>query len=102
MKFLAIMGHGETRPKVRDLFRKYQVSMFSSMDIRGCNCDKKGIDALSWWPADQMLGVYSSLCFAIVDDHKADAIMLELEQSPITVDGDFPARAFLMNVEKTV
>jgi hypothetical protein len=101
MKFLAIMGHQETRPRVRDLFRKYQVSMFSSMDIRGCNCEKKGSELQSWWPADQLLGVYSSLCFAIVDDLKAEAIMLELEQSPITVDGDFPSRAFLMNVEKT-
>jgi hypothetical protein len=101
MKFLAIMGHQETRPKVRELFRKYQVIMFSSMDIRGCNCEKTGPEVQAWWPADQMTGVYSSLCFAIVDDHKADAIMLELEQSPITVDGDFPARAFLMNVEKT-
>jgi hypothetical protein len=101
MKFLAIMGHEETRPMVRDLFRKYQVSMFSSMNIRGCNCEKKGREAQSWWPSDQMLGLYSALCFAIVEDHKADAIMLELEGNPITVDGDFPARAFLMNVEKT-
>lgn len=48
-----------------------------------------------------MIGTYSSLCFAILDDDKAEAIMQELEKNPIVVDKDFPARAFLMNVEKT-
>ncbi|NTV97537.1 MAG: hypothetical protein HGA70_00020 [Chlorobiaceae bacterium] len=36
MKFLAIMGHRETRPMERDMFRKYQASMFSIIDIKGC------------------------------------------------------------------
>jgi len=49
-----------------------------------------------------MIGSYSSLCFAILDDNKAESIMLELEKNPIAEDKDFPARAFLMNVEKTV
>lgn|GEM_PF-168771 len=102
MKFLAIMGHEETRPKVRSLFKEYQVNMFSNVAIRGCNCEKKGLQAQAWWPTDEMIGSYSSLCFAILDDDKAYAIMLELEKNPIVVDNDFPARAFLMNVEKTV
>ena len=38
---------------------------------------------------------------AILDDDKAEAIMLELAKNPIAVEKDFPARAFLMNVEKT-
>jgi hypothetical protein len=37
----------------------------------------------------------------VLDDDKAEAIMEELETNPIAVDRDFPARAFLMNVEKT-
>lgn len=101
MKFLAVMGHEETRPKVRRLFQEYQVHMISSMDIRGCNCEKTGLTGAAWWPTDQMAGSYSSLCFAILDDDKAEAIMLELEKNPIAEDKDFPARAFLMNVEKT-
>jgi len=101
MKFIAIMGHEETRPLVRNLFRKFQVHMFSNVAIRGCNCDRKENSQQSWWPSDDMIGTYSSLCFAILDDDKADAIMLELEANPIAVDKDFPARAFLMNVEKT-
>ena len=100
MKFLAVMGHEETRPKVRALFKEHQVKMFSSFDIMGCNCDSHGTGVQSWWPTDAMPGAYSSLCFAILDDDKADAIMLEIEKNPIVVDRDFPARAFLMNVEK--
>ena len=101
MKFLAIMGHEETRPKVRHLFQEHQVSMISSMDIRGCNCEATGVKREAWWPTDEIIGTYSSLCFAILDDDKAEAIMKELEKNPIAVDKDFPVRAFLMNVEKT-
>jgi hypothetical protein len=102
MKFLAIMGHEETRPKVRALFQHYQVHMFSNVAIKGCNCEKKGLQQQAWWPTDEMVATYSSLCFAILDDDKAEAIMLELEKNPIVVDKDFPAKAFLMNVEKTL
>ena len=101
MKFLAIMGYEETRPKVRSLFQEHKVSMISIMDIRGCNCEKTGLQAEAWFNADEIVGTYSTLCFAILDDEKAAAIMLELEKNPIAVDKDFPARAFLMNVEKT-
>ena len=101
MKFLAIMGHEETRPKVRRLFQEHKVSMISSMDIRGCNCEKTGFPGQAWWPTDEMIGTHSSLCFAILDDDKAEAIMQEFEKNPIAVDKDFPARVFLMNVEKT-
>lgn len=102
MKFLAVMGHEESRPKVRALFKEHQVMMFSSFDIMGCNCESHGAEQHSWWPTDAMPGAYSSLCFAILDDEKADAIMLELEKNPIAVEKEFPARAFLMHVEKTV
>lgn len=101
MKFLAIMGHEETRPKVRDLFRQFDVLMFSTMSISGCFCDK-GISNQKWWPSDKGVGSYSSLCFAILDDDKASAIMAELEKHPIALEPEFPARAFLMNVENMV
>jgi len=94
MKFLAIMGHEETRPMVRRLFQEHQVLMISSMDIRGCNCEKTGSMGQAWWPTDESIGTYSSLCFAILDDDKAEAIMRELEKKPIAVDKDFPARLF--------
>ncbi|ACF45302.1 MAG: hypothetical protein OQK66_05395 [Prosthecochloris sp.] len=101
MKFLAIMGHEETRPQVRELFRKFDVLMFSSMSIKGCFCDK-GVTSQAWWPSDKGIGSYSSMCFAILEDHKADDIIAELEHQPIAIEPGFPARAFLMNVEKMV
>ena len=100
MKFLAIMGHEETRPQVRKLFQQHRVHMFSNRAIRGCNCQRSEMESMSWWPSDESLGTYSSLCFAILDASKAEEIMAELEKNPIAVDKDFPARAFLMNVEK--
>jgi len=101
MKFIAIMGHEETRQKVRALFQKYQVHMFSNVAIRGCNCEGRGSQQQAWWPTNEMPASYSSLCFALLDDDKAEAMMAELEKNPIVVDNDFPAKAFLMNVEKT-
>ena len=62
MKFLAIMGYEETRPKVRSLFQEHKVSMISSMDIRGCNCEKTGLQAEAWFNADEIVGTYSTLC----------------------------------------
>jgi hypothetical protein len=101
MKFLAIMGHEETRPQVRELFRRFEVLMFSNMSIKGCYCDK-GLTPQSWWPSDKGVGSYSSLCFAILDDGKADDIIRELETNPIAIEPGFPARAFVMNVEKII
>ncbi|ACF12313.1 conserved hypothetical protein [Chlorobaculum parvum NCIB 8327] len=101
MKLLAVMGHEETRPLVRELFKKHRVNMFSNISIRGCNCQPSDFESQSWWPADESIGAYSSLCFAILEDDKAVSIMEELESKPVAVEPNFPARAFLMNVEKT-
>jgi len=101
MKMLAIMGHEQTRPLVRDLFKKHRVNMFSNISIRGCNCQPSDFESQAWWPSVESMGAYSSLCFAILDDDKAVAIMEELERKPVAADPSFPARAFLMNVEKT-
>jgi len=84
---------------VRSLFKKYQVLVISNLSIRGCYCDSK-MSEQAWWPSDREVGAYSSLCFAILEDDKAEAIMKELEKNPIATDPGFPARAFLMNVEK--
>uniref|UniRef100_Q3AUC3 Uncharacterized protein n=1 Tax=Chlorobium chlorochromatii (strain CaD3) TaxID=340177 RepID=Q3AUC3_CHLCH len=101
MKFIAIMGHEETRPQVRALFQKYQVHLFSNLSIKGCSCEQKGGEQPTWWPSNEMPTSYTSLCFAILEDEKAEALMTELEKNPIAIEKDFPARAFLMNVERT-
>lgn len=101
MKFLAVMGHEETRPLVRELFRKHRVTMFSNISIRGCNCQPTEFEEEAWWPSEESIGAYSSLCFAILDDDKALEVMEEIKERPVAVDPNFPARAFLMNVEQT-
>lgn len=100
MKFIAIIGDEETRPLVRRMFTAHQVSLFSSIAIRGCSCETSA-EPLAWWPAGKDIPtVYSSLCFAIVDDQKAENIMKSIEANPVAADPAFPARVFMMNVEK--
>ncbi|NTU68379.1 MAG: hypothetical protein HGB02_05825 [Chlorobiaceae bacterium] len=99
MKLLAIIGDEESRPKVRKLFMSHGVHMFSNIAIRGCSCDGAQ-QPPAWWPGEQNMSTYSSLCFAILDDGKAEAIMAELEKSPVATDPAFPSRTFVMAVEK--
>lgn len=99
MKLIAIIGDEETRPQVRQLFMSHGVHMFSNVAIRGCSCDTAR-EPLAWWPMEKNMSTYSSLCFAILDDGKAEAIMAELEKKPVATDPAFPARAFVMGVEK--
>jgi hypothetical protein len=101
MKLLAIIGDEETRPSVRKLFMTHGVHMFSNVAIRGCSCDAAK-EPPAWWPGDKNMSTYSSLCFAILDDEKADAIMAEIEKDPIAIDPAFPSRAFVLNVEKMI
>ncbi|MCE1273170.1 MAG: hypothetical protein HGB01_01695 [Chlorobiaceae bacterium] len=99
MKFLAIIGDEETRPQVRKLFMSHGVHMFSNVAIRGCSCDAVK-QPPAWWPGDQNMSTYSSLCFAILDDGKAEVIMDELRKNPIATDPAFPSRAFVMSVDQ--
>jgi len=99
MKLIAIIGDEETRPQVRKMFMEHQVNLFSNVAIRGCSCEAVK-EPLAWWPSDKDMSTYSSLCFAILDDDKAERIMKELEASPIASDPAFPSRVFMMNVEK--
>ncbi|NTV02616.1 MAG: hypothetical protein HGB04_07505 [Chlorobiaceae bacterium] len=99
MKLLAIIGDEETRPKVRKLFMSHGVHMFSNVAIRGCSCDGAARPP-AWWPGEQNMSTYSSLCFAILEDGQAEAVMEELRKSPIATDPAFPSRAFVMNVDQ--
>lgn len=102
MKMIAIIGDEETRPQIRKMFTAHQVSLFSSIAIRGCSCESRG-EPVAWWPAGKEIPTaYSSLCFAILEDAKADAIMNEVEKNPVAADPAFPAKVFMMNVEKMI
>jgi hypothetical protein len=102
MKLIAIIGDEQTRPLVRRLFTANQVSLFSSIAIRGCSCATTG-EPLAWWPAGKDIPTtYTSLCFGIIDDDKAHRIMQEIEANPVAADPAFPAKVFLMNVEQMI
>ncbi|UWX57422.1 hypothetical protein NY406_09455 [Chlorobaculum sp. MV4-Y] len=102
MKMIAIIGDEETRPLIRKMFTAHQVTLFSSIAIRGCSCESGG-EPVAWWPAGKDIPtVYSSLCFAILDDEKAEKIMKDFEEAPLAADPAFPSKAFMMNVEKMI
>jgi hypothetical protein len=102
MKLIAIIGDEQTRPQIRKIFTAHQVSLFSSIAIRGCSCET-GIEPRAWWPAGKDIPTtYSSLCFAILEDAKAEKIMRDIETNPVAADPAFPAKVFLMNVEKMI
>lgn len=102
MKLIALIGDEETRPLIRKMFTAHQVTLFSSIAIRGCSCETGG-ESVAWWPAGKDIPtVYSSLCFAILEDEKAEKIMKDIEANPLAVDPAFPSRAFMMNVEKMI
>ncbi|NTU52163.1 MAG: hypothetical protein HGA97_00375 [Chlorobiaceae bacterium] len=102
MKLIAIIGDEQTRPQIRKIFTAHQVSLFSSIAIRGCSCET-GSEPRAWWPAGKDIPTtYSSLCFAILEDAKAEKIMRDIETNPVAADPAFPAKVFLMNVEKMI
>ena len=102
MKLIALIGDEETRPLIRKMFTAHQVPLFSSIAIRGCSCETGG-EPVAWWPAGKDIPtVYSSLCFAILEDEKAEKIMKDIEANPLAADPAFPAKAFMMNVEKMI
>ncbi|MGC8774007.1 MAG: hypothetical protein ACP5R6_01925 [Chlorobaculum sp.] len=102
MKLIALIGDEETRPLIRKMFTAHQVTLFSSIAIRGCSCETGG-EPVAWWPAGKDIPtVYSSLCFAILEDEKAEKIMKDIEANPLAADPAFPSRAFMMNVEKMI
>ena len=102
MKMIAIIGDEETRPQIRKMFTAHQVSLFSSIAIRGCSCESRG-EPVAWWPAGKDIPTaYSSLCFAILEDEKAEKIMKDFEETPLAADPAFPSKAFMMNVEKMI
>jgi hypothetical protein len=102
MKLIAIIGDEQTRPLVRRLFTANQVSLFSSIAIRGCSCAATE-EPVAWWPAGKDIPTtYTSLCFGILENDKAHEIMQEIEKNPIAADPAFPAKVFLMNVEQMI
>jgi nitrogen regulatory protein PII len=100
MKMIAIMCLEHCSKQVRKIFKDFEVSVFSELDVRGYSSDKTS--QIGWWPGDHEQPNYSSLCFAIITKEKAEEIMDAIEKMSKDNDSDYPVRAFLMDVERMI
>jgi len=100
MKLIAIMCLEHCSKNVRNVFKQFEVSVFSELDVRGHAPSKPS--SYGWWPSDESTPNYSSLCFAIVSDEKAQEIMDGIEKMSKEDDSGHPARAFLLDVERMI
>jgi len=96
MKLIGIMNLANDRAEVRKLFEKHGVQIYSETDITGHTLTT--LERYGWRPSTD-IPVYSSLCFAIIADERAEEIMGEISRlSQADVSGH-PIRAFQVDVE---
>ena len=100
MKLVGVMSLQEEKEFVRELFERHQVQIYSETAISGHTL--KTIRSHGWFATDKELPYYSTLCFAIIDDQHAEAIMAEMERHKQGDDSEHPIRAFLVDVEKMI
>ena len=98
MKLIGIMSLEDDKNKVKEIFEKHGVEIFSEVDIKGHTLST--IEKYGWWPSND-LSVYSSMCFAIIAKYRADEIMEEM--SKMSGDDTVHAiRAFQVDVERMI
>lgn len=103
LKLIGVMGLNEDTEKIRKLFKKHGVHIFSETEITGhtmCELEKYG-----WWPATD-IPAYSILHFAILPKERAgeilDAIAALTDENVEKDDCSHPIRAFQVDVERMV
>ena len=97
MKLIGIMSLDKDKKRVRKLFEKHGVQIYSEMDIAGHTLST--IEKYGWWPSTDV-PAYSSLCFAVILDDRASEIMDEISETAETDASGHPIRAFQVDVER--
>jgi hypothetical protein len=100
MKLIGLMGLSQYRDRVRKLFEKHEVQIYSEIEIIGHTSDT--IKRYGWWSFDKDLPIYSIMFFAVVPNEKAAEIMEDINCFREECDPQHPTRAFLIDVEKMV
>jgi hypothetical protein len=103
MKLIGIMGLNEDTEKIRKLFKKHGVHIFSETEITGhtlCALEKYG-----WWPSSD-IPAYSRLHFAILPGERAGEILDDIsgmaDENETRDECAHPIRAFQVDVERMV
>jgi hypothetical protein len=99
MKLIGIMNLEDDKARVRKLFEKHGVQIYSETDITGHTVDT--LERYGWRPSTDV-PVYSSLCFAIIPKERAEEIMEEISRMSQTDESGHPVRAFQVDVERMI
>jgi len=99
MKLIGIMNLEQDKTTVRKLFEKHGVQIYSETDITGHTVTT--LEKYGWRPSTDV-PVYSSLCFAIIADERAEEIMNEITRLSRTDASGHPIRAFQVDVERMI
>jgi len=97
---IGIMCLEHCSKQVRKIFKDFEVSIFSELDVKGYSSEKTS--QVGWWPGDHELPNFSSLCFAMISKEKADDIMDAIDKMVKEDETGHPIRAFLMDVERMI
>ncbi len=100
MKLIGLMSLNTFKEKIRKVFEKHQVHIYSEVDVTGHTAET--IDRYGWWHLEKDIPAYSTLYFAILADDKAAGIMQEFETTFQVDDITFKPRAFQVAVEKMI
>jgi hypothetical protein len=100
MKLIGIMSLASDQQKVREVFERHDVEIYSEVDIKGHT--KETLRQYGWWPSTKDAPAYSVLYFAILAEPRADEIMTEMEALAHPGDSVHAIRAFQVDVEKMV
>jgi hypothetical protein len=101
MKLIVVMGIEEDADRLRQLFRDYNVPVYSESPIRGFKHQGTQDEAGNWF-AVQHPSIYSQLLFTFVEDQKAEEVMTGIRTHRARDKSANPIRAFQLSVEDHV
>jgi hypothetical protein len=100
MKLVGVRSLQADRPTIRDIMKKHEVQIYSETAIVGHT--PASVAKFGWFATTDETPSYATLCFAIIADEAAAAIVGEIGKLSERERSDHPIRAFLVPVEHMV
>ncbi len=100
MKLVGVMSLQEDRDRIRELMKRHNVQIYSEAQIVGHT--PQTVAKFGWFATPDEIPSYGTLCFAIIADDAAAAIVAEIRRIGESEHSDHPIRAFLVPVEAMV
>lgn len=101
MKLLVVTCLKEYLKDVSKLFKQANIDVFSTTEITG-HRDSAPPSFLEDWFATGGEDVNSMMIFTFISERNAEQGIKLIENYNKTIEGNFPIRAFLMPVEKSI